>query len=131
MESKGDGGDGSAGRTKIEAQRLSVKPSVQRRSRRYGSSEGKNKARGKKKAFDVEPSNVAHKRTSSASRPSATSITPVDVTSSPTTTVVSPVATLASSESKGPSAADVGGEDTQEDSATSVFRGHRTQSIEL
>ena len=48
-ESKGDGGDGSAVRTKIEA-RLSVKPSVQRRSRRYGASQGKNKARGKKKA---------------------------------------------------------------------------------
>ena len=131
VESKGDGGDGSAGRTTIEARRLSAKPSVQRRTRRYGSSEGKKKARGKKKAFEVEPSNVAHKRTSSASRPSATSITPVVVTSSPASTVVSPVASLAGGESKGASAADAGGKYSQEGNATTVFRGQRTQSIEL
>ena len=59
------------GRTDSVVQRMSVKPSIQRRSLRYGSSESKKKMGGKKKMFEVEPSNVVHERTSSTSRPTA------------------------------------------------------------
>ena len=150
----GNGGDGGVGGlggggldVRTTTRRVGVKPSIQRLSRRYGTSAGKKQGKGKKKVFDVEPSNVVQGRTSRRPTSTATSTTA-------TIPVAHPKATLGAltprpqTESKSVSASGVGNEGKQVDDATCMAqqlqlksgsegtdgrmsRGNRTSSVEL